>query len=691
MSFPQTDRLRQNPEDGWDVPGYDVIELIGRGGMGAVYKARQHSLNRVVAVKILSTEIDNEQLDFATRFRVEAMAMARLAHPNIVSVHDFGETASGRFFYIMEFVEGTDLAKKLQSTEKLPVSEALRIILTVCEALERAHSEGVVHRDIKPSNILIHTSGLVKVADFGLAKMDDPSTATLTLSGTTMGSHGYAAPEVFARASTADHRADIYSLGVLLYEMLTGSVPRGMFKLPSEKVPELGTGFDSLICQALEEDREERFQSVAELRTALAELEHSHALLLVPQHSLTPRPSSPRPWRWMIGSGVAAAVTAACLLAPFSTEVSPSANALTSQVTPEPETQDSPAAEFHGHRYQYISGACTWKQAEANAASLGGHLVTLTSPEENHWVWTQFSPYLPPNDKRALTERGWWVGGRPLETSGQWKWINEEPFDYTCWSILKPPPARTPRLRQHNNGGGGRLSAWSPVHYSQPCGYVVEWDEVKAGSSVSVPRKVIDLLPQIDVERDAISGAWTRDGSDLVVKAGPITEAGTTRLQLPYVPPEEYDFEIEFTSEAGINSIQQILSAQGRPFTWQMDVKIEGGVKSGFNLINKIRVSDRKEGTAMHPHFLAHGRRHVSRLEVRKNGLRAIIDGREIVRWRAGQDGFLALDIAAPEALRDKLHLGLAAVNRTVRFHRISVREFTGSGQIDLTLKTAAK
>jgi serine/threonine protein kinase len=127
----------------------------------------------------------------------------------------------------------------------------------------------VVHRDIKPSNILISRDGKVKVADFGLAKIDAPVTASLTLSGTTMGSHGYAAPEVFSKASTADHRADIYSLGVLLYQMLTGDLPRGMFKLPSQKVPGLDTRFDAIVCQAMEEDREDRQQSVAELKSEL--------------------------------------------------------------------------------------------------------------------------------------------------------------------------------------------------------------------------------------------------------------------------------------------------------------------------------------------------------------------------------------------------------------------------------------
>jgi serine/threonine protein kinase len=252
------------------LPQYDVLEFIGQGGMGAVYKARQKSLNRVVAVKVLPPQAPRSgELDFAARFKVEAQAMARLSHPNIVAVHDFGTSEDGQLFYIMECVEGTDLAEHLELEGKLPPEDALRIATAVCDALECAHAQGVVHRDIKPSNILLGRDGSVKVADFGLAKMDDPTSITLTLSGTSMGSQGYAAPEVFAKASSADHRADIYSLGVVLYEMLTGDVPRGMFKLPSEKVASLGTQFDEIICKALEEDREERHQSAAELKEEL--------------------------------------------------------------------------------------------------------------------------------------------------------------------------------------------------------------------------------------------------------------------------------------------------------------------------------------------------------------------------------------------------------------------------------------
>lgn len=468
------------------LPNFEVLDFIGRGGMGAVYKARQKSLNRVVAVKLLSAHSTSSGLDFAARFKVEAQAMARLSHPNIVPVHDFGETGDGHLFYVMEFVEGADLAKRIESGGRLPVEEAVRITLAVCEGLAFAHAQGVVHRDIKPSNILINESGQVKVADFGLAKMDDPVTASLTLSGTTMGSHGYAAPEVFAKASTADHRADIYSLGVLLYQMLTGDVPRGMFKLPSEKVPGLDPRFDAIICRAMEEDREERQQSVVDLHAELVAITRAPSLALIPaddqggideQASLTVGTRRQLNWRRV-------ALTA-CLTLAGIVWLSPAPQ---QDGTAREEEAGTAEAEFlpppppvlfagNGHRYQLISGAFTWTEAEANAASLGGHLATLTSQEENHWVWAQFSPHLSWHGKPPLSERGWWIGGKPLESGDGWQWVTGEPFQYTCWSLAKPPPARVPRLRQHDNGGGASLSAWSPVHYSIRCGFVVEWDD----------------------------------------------------------------------------------------------------------------------------------------------------------------------------------------------------------------------
>ena len=157
---------------------YEILSMLGHGGMGAVYKGKQKSLDRMVAIKILPPGLDDDDAKFTERFKNEARTMARLNHPGIVSVYDFGETAEGQFYFVMEYVDGTDVAKMIQSSVKVPPDHALAITAHVCDALGYAHANGVIHRDIKPANILINMQGQVKVADFGLAKQDDPSMTT---------------------------------------------------------------------------------------------------------------------------------------------------------------------------------------------------------------------------------------------------------------------------------------------------------------------------------------------------------------------------------------------------------------------------------------------------------------------------------------------------------------------------------
>src|SRR2546427_1894589 len=192
-------------------PQLEVIALIGKGGMGAVYKARQPALDRFVALKILPAQAASGP-GFAERFNREARALARLSHPNIVAVHEFGQ-ANGLPFFIMEFVDGLNL-RQLERAGKLQPREALQIVPQICEALQFAHDEGIVHRDIKPENILMDKKGRVKIADFGIAKiMCRESGATLTETKGVIGTPHYMAPEQVEKPQEVDHRADIFSLG----------------------------------------------------------------------------------------------------------------------------------------------------------------------------------------------------------------------------------------------------------------------------------------------------------------------------------------------------------------------------------------------------------------------------------------------------------------------------------------------
>lgn len=251
---------------------YEVDMLLGRGGMGAVYKGRHKTLDRVVAIKILPPEVDGRDRSYAERFKNEARAMARLSHPNIVTVYDFGETAEGLLFFVMEFVEGIDVHRMLKEQGRLHSDHVKNIMAQVFDALDYAHGKMIIHRDIKPANIMVGYDGRVKVADFGLAKIAQGSDVFQTQGNALLGTLHYMAPEALILGTTVDHRADIYALGVMLYQMLTGKLPQGMFEMPSKKVPGVDAKFDAIIMLALREEREERYQSVARMRTDLEEI-----------------------------------------------------------------------------------------------------------------------------------------------------------------------------------------------------------------------------------------------------------------------------------------------------------------------------------------------------------------------------------------------------------------------------------
>ncbi len=246
-------------------PQLEIVELIGRGGMGFVFKARQPHLDRFVALKLLPDKLAGDP-NFAERFGREGRVLARLNHPNIVSVFDFGQ-AGGFYFLLMEFVDGVNL-RQAMGTGKFSPAEALTIVPKICEALQYAHEKGVLHRDIKPENILLDANGRVKIADFGIAKLvgEDKPAVTLTGTGTALGTPHYMAPEQLEKPGDVDHRADIYSLGVVFYEMLTGELPIGRFKPPSARTP-LDERIDEIVLRALERERELRQKNATEFKT----------------------------------------------------------------------------------------------------------------------------------------------------------------------------------------------------------------------------------------------------------------------------------------------------------------------------------------------------------------------------------------------------------------------------------------
>lgn len=586
------------------LPQYEVLEILGRGGMGAVYKARQKSLKRLVAIKILPLGMADDEFKFVERFQNEAQTMAQMNHPAIVSVYDFGETADGLLYFVMEFVDGTDVQKMIQASGKLSGEYALAITAHVCDALSYAHKRGVIHRDIKPANILIDQEGHIKVADFGLAKMNDPAqTSGLTKTNMAMGTPDYVAPEVLTTGMVADHRADLYAVGVMLYQMLTGEVPRGMFKLPSQKGIGSDERFDAIICKAMEQDREERYQSAMDVRRDLD-------VILT-----TPQPKSD-------GTGVVPA-----------NELPQ--KPVTKQPRPPGERSQPPA-----------------QQAPAQKAAAAPKAKTLPKKSSPVAMWLSIGGIVA-----VLGVAGFLVRGGKSKPSAE---------------ATDPSTASQPAQPQ------------APIKVS-------ENPLAKSVSSSSAAKgKTIDLLPLADVARDAIAGEWRLDGDDLLVKASKPDANGTARLQLPYQPPEEYDFEIEFTPESGTNMVGQALSAYQHGFSWFMDGKTNVGSKAGFDAIDGVGVASRTDGTTMRAKFLTNGQRHRSMVEVRRNRVRALLDGEPLVTWGSSPKSYERLDISKNEKLRDALHLGLVAYDRGVRFHKITVREITGVGKVDAAASQSA-
>ncbi len=273
-------------------PELEVVGRIGAGGMGVVFKARQPGLDRWVALKVLPTRLAADPA-FVERFQREARLLARLSHPGIVAVHAYGQ--AGPYCYLLlEYVDGVNLRQAMQAGRFTP-SEALALVPRICEALQYAHDHGVLHRDIKPENILLDTAGRVKIADFGIAKLvDDPrADITLTESGARLGTPHYMAPEQVEDPARVDHRADVYSLGVVFYELLTGELPLGRFAPPSAKAT-LDARIDEIVLRALAKERELRQQSAGEVKTQVEDVARNPDGAPQPPTAAPPPPSASR-------------------------------------------------------------------------------------------------------------------------------------------------------------------------------------------------------------------------------------------------------------------------------------------------------------------------------------------------------------------------------------------------------------
>lgn len=297
-----------DPFIGMKIDGkYQVLENVGKGGMSVVYKAMQTAMNRVVALKMLKMGLSSDPI-FAQRFTREASLLGKLNHPNIVTVFDSGKTPQGNLYLAMDFLSGPTLQDILDKTGAIPVERAAPLILQICDALNHAHKRDIIHRDLKPGNIMIETDHkgeeVVKIVDFGLAKMGEGS-ERLTRAGELWGSSFYMSPEQ-CNGSESDSRSDIYSFGIVMYQMLTGKVPfrgSGFMETVSKQLNEpppplrmtkadlnLPDMTERVLFRCLEKAPEDRFQNVADLKSALQSVLPEPAK---PEKDLSSRPARP--------------------------------------------------------------------------------------------------------------------------------------------------------------------------------------------------------------------------------------------------------------------------------------------------------------------------------------------------------------------------------------------------------------
>jgi serine/threonine protein kinase len=502
------------------LPQYDQWQMLGCGGMGAVYQARQVSLDRRVAIKVLPPQAAEDEVEFVARFQNEVRTMAKVSHPAIVAVYDFGATSDELLYIVMEFIDGTDVAKMIQAQGRLTADHALAITAHVCDALAYAHEHGVVHRDIKPANVLINMEGAVKVADFGLARMHDPAqTSGLTQGGMTMGTPDFVAPEALIQGVMVDGRADLYAVGVMLYNMLTGEIPRGFFKLPSEKTG-CDPRFDAIVRKAMEQDVSKRYQSAREIRhdldqiltvpVAKAKTQPQRAAGMPPQQRprahIPPPPTKGMPWGLItaavvaLGSGAVFFILrgdstapppkvveikaepdkAPAVAVPDETKevntVPPAMPSMPVIVQTDPNApKGSPLSKFpvlshNGHHYQVVEQRMSFSSAVKHAESVGAHLATITSQEEQEWLESVMPVYISEVSDRATT-----LGA--IRKDGVWRWVTGEPFEYTRWNDAhkKEEPEKTFVLKM--TLGSEPVLGWGMGFETAGRPFLIEWDD----------------------------------------------------------------------------------------------------------------------------------------------------------------------------------------------------------------------
>ena len=691
------------------LPSCEILALLGRGGMGAVYKGRQKSLNRLVAIKILPAWFGDDEWKFAERFKHESQTIAQLGHPAIIHVYDFGETTGALLYFVMEYVDGRDVAALLATEGRLAVEQAVGITKVVCEALHYAHSHGVIHRDIKPANVLINREGRVKVADFGLAKMSDPAQASgLTRTNVAIGTQEFAAPEMLTPGATVDHRADLYSLGVMLYQMLTGEIPRVLFKLPSRSRPELGMRFDALICKALETDPADRFQSALEFRDALAAA--ADAVISAPAAPVVRRASNKLPWAvaaglmalagggWYFGHG-----DKPMAAAPSPVVKSNEATGVASDIDLHPWTKllDTPEAVTRSgiKNLELKDGWLTVMSERLYLVWLAGGkdkvrdmaFRATVRPPTNEWpIAAVLHAGADPqyfldvhhdrltlrrvkqvaSSKRDYTE----LGNVPLDLrqAKDGAFQLEASIQGNLITIMADG-AKIMEVRDEGAARAGDIALVAPSE-SKGSGKIKDLafrllDE--SAVATKAQGRTIDLLPLIDVFRDTITGSWKLENSLLATnKAG-----GQNFIRFSAAPAGEYDLHVRLRREEtdGATLVHFAVTHAGHG----ANVIIDGvpNPRIGLEHVGGKSMSQNGVGGLRAAPFFAPGRMHEVVIEVRDSGIVVDVNHDEALRWSGAWTELSQQGSWFARVQDGKPVLGIGAVGVPVVIESIQVRE----------------
>jgi serine/threonine protein kinase len=564
--------------------------------------------------------------------------MATLNHPNIVSVIDYGEAGPDYLYIVMELVDGADLMEVIRSggmTQEM----AILLLPQICDALQFAHDHGIIHRDIKPGNIMLTRDGRVKIADFGLAKRHDVESSFLTKSGAGMGTPAYAAPEQLVAEEAIDHRADIYALGVMIYQMITGQLPRGAWKAPSEQVA-CDPHWDEIVNQAMQSDPVDRYQQAREVKTDISRIGlGDERSAVTPVRSLEPSGVAGKPGRsfrapFLLVTFIALAIGGFFVVRHF--VASP----------PEQVPASADIQTFQGHRYQFVPGAFTWDEAKTKAEEMGGHLATVTSKEENEWIHATFGTEADPD----LRSSSVWLGGASDAAGQPWQWVTGEDFAFSDWFEGEPNYSSTTGQPVEGPFGIALKHRERLFWFDDPvkrgnanAGFLVEWEEdgranpAPTLSAVSPPGTV-DLLALVDVAQDAEGGIWRHEGTDLIVTESPTRQGGRGNrlsLALPVRVTGSYRIEVEFTKHGRKETIGVLLPLAD-------DRSVVANFQESADFAGLVTVRGQTLKDSDNPsrvfHALENERRYRAAIEVLLNGdeveIAATFEGEPLFRYQ---------------------------------------------------------